>query len=100
MAQDITTNELSAEIGGVAEKVDRLVETADNLAISTARGFENTAAKEDLAVLRQEMNARFNETTMRLDRIEGALYRALDNRIERLEDRVRVVETSLGAANN
>jgi len=57
--------------------------TKEDLAQMVAKGFENTATKDDIARLDE-----------RLDSIEGFM-RGHDNRIERLEDNMRQVKTKL-----
>lgn len=64
----------------------------DGLASMVARGFEHTATKKDIS----EVRTRLDGIDDRLDRIENLLIRAHENRIERLEDKVRVLETALG----
>jgi len=70
--------------------------TTDDLARMVQKGFdgvdkklEKTATKEDLASTEAKLETR-------LDGIENLLLRALENRIERLEDDMRVVKTTLG----
>lgn len=56
----------------------------EDLTMMVARGFENTATKDDIGAV-----------IVRLDRIEHLLIRALDNRVTRLEDDNRVIKTTL-----
>ncbi len=65
--------------------------TTDDLARMVQKGFENTATKSDVSELRSDMP----EVNLRLDRIENPLLRAHENRIERLEDKMRIVETAM-----
>ena len=44
----------------------------------------------------EAVNKRFDGIDQRLDKIENLLIRAHENRIERLEDVMRVVKTKLG----
>ena len=77
------------------EKVDKKFESVDkqidNLAISVKKGFDE--ADKNLKDFRVEVNVRFNKVETRLDRIENILVTGHENRIERLEDKVRVLET-------
>jgi len=71
--------------------------TIDDLARMVQKGFENTATKDDLVEVNTRldgMDKRFDKIDTR-DHIENLLLRAHDNRIERLEDKMRVVETAL-----
>jgi hypothetical protein len=61
----------------MAEKI-----TIDDLAGMIARGFEQTATKNDLTALRTEMNERF-------DRVENLLLADHKRRIEKLEAEVK-----------
>ena len=65
----------------------------ENLAVSTQRNFDS---------LGREMNGRFDEVDkkfeaveLRFDRIENLLMRAHENRLEKLEDNMRLVKTKL-----
>lgn len=71
----------------------------DHLAGMVAKGFENTATKKDVSGLETRLDGidkRLDGIDVRLDHIENLLIRAHENRIERLEDKVRILETALG----
>ena len=85
MAKEVTNEDLARVVQKGFEGVDKQIE---NLATMTAKGFEETASKVDL----QKVETRLDR---RLDRIENLLIRDHNNRIERLEDKVRVLETAL-----
>jgi hypothetical protein len=68
--------------------------TIEQLAEMVAHGFSETAKKADISAVRQ----RLEEFATRLDRIENLLLRDHLNRIERLEDSVRVLKTESGMA--
>ncbi|MBI2120133.1 MAG: hypothetical protein HYT94_00735 [Parcubacteria group bacterium] len=80
--------------------------TIEDLALMVARGFENTATKDELMTMKEEMNAQFGEVNEkisdqakenkdRFDKIEYLLIRALDNRTAKLEDDTRVIKTTI-----
>ncbi|HEY4515459.1 MAG TPA: hypothetical protein VJJ22_04905 [Candidatus Paceibacterota bacterium] len=52
-----TVNGLKGTVNGLEETVSGLVTLVDNLAISTARGFEETATKEDMKKLESKVDA-------------------------------------------
>ncbi len=81
-------NSLSGKVGALTSTVTDLVTTVENLAISTKRGFDSTATKED-------MDAGFKEVNARLDRIESTVT-GHGNRIDRVVDDVRLVKTKVG----
>lgn len=56
----------------------------DDLAQMVAKGFEETS---------KEVNLQFNEVNERLDRIEKILFWDYKNRIEKLEDQVKELQT-------
>ena len=66
--------------------------TTENLTRMVQKGFETTAS--DIDTLRSEMKMEFSDVRKRLDRIENILLRAHENRIEHLEDKVRVIEVA------
>jgi archaellum component FlaC len=66
--------------------------TLDNLARMVAKGFEETATKTNLKELEKEMNNRFGEVNLRLERIEKILFWEYKERIERLEDQVKELQ--------
>lgn len=81
--------------------------TIDELARITQKGFEGVGA--EIKELREDMNNRFQKVDERFDkvetrfgtveeglnRIENRFVGAHENRIERLEDDMRVVKTTL-----
>jgi hypothetical protein len=68
--------------------------TIDDLAVMIARGFEATASKEEMNNRFDRVNEKFDEMEERLDRIENLILTDHRNRLERLEDKVRVLETA------
>lgn len=70
--------------------------TIDDLAIMVSRGFENTATKQDIHEIKEEMNERFDNVNIRLDHIEHHLIFGHTNRLESLEDSVRLLKTKAG----
>jgi len=60
--------------------------TIEKLAEMTQRGFES---------LEKTMEKRFDEVDKRFDRIENITLRNHKNRIEKLEDNVREIKTTL-----
>lgn len=72
--------------------------TIEDLAVMIKQGFDNTASKNDLNELRNEMTGRFGSVEESLDKIEMKLdnvaYRfevqALEQRVKRLEQLVGV----------
>lgn len=58
----------------------------ENLALMAAKGFEETAKKVD-------MDIQFDEVNKRLDKIEKILFWDYKNRIEKLEDQVKELQT-------
>lgn len=75
-----------------AQSFEKITAEIGDLAMMTARGFEKTATKLEL----EEVKTDLIEIKVRLDRIENLLIRDIGNRVEKLEDRVRVIETATG----
>lgn len=67
----------------------------EDLAMMAANGFEKTATKEELVALEKKMTLDSKEVHDHLDRIEHIFIRAHNNRIEKLEDDMRMVKTML-----
>lgn len=94
----MTIEDLATTVGGLATKVGGLVGTIEDLALITQRGFEGLEQR-----MREEFKQELKETEKRLteklddrcDRIEFILLRDQSNRLERLEDKMRRVETAL-----
>ena len=63
--------------------------TIEDLAVMTKNAFDRIDRRFD------KMDERFDKVEARLDRIENLLIRGLENRMDRVEDKVRVVETKL-----
>jgi hypothetical protein len=72
--------------------------TLDKLARMVKEGFDQTAWKADMARGFADVNTRLDGVGTRLDRIENLLLQDHLNRIERLEDSVRVLKTKTGVA--
>lgn len=68
----------------------------DKLAVIVKNGFDATATKQEMREGFGSVNKRIDGIDTRLDRIENLLIRAHENRIERLEDGMRLVKTQLG----
>ena len=83
------------------KKTDAAIE---NLAAMTARGFEKVDKRFEKVDKRLDgidgrldgIDGRLDGIDVRLDRIENLLIRDNTNRIERLEDKIRIIETALG----
>jgi archaellum component FlaC len=74
--------------------------TIEDLALMTQRGFSEVHI--DLDSFKKEVNERFNrvderfgQVDKRFDHIENLLLRAHDNRIEKIEDDIRFLKTTL-----
>ena len=78
------------------KKVKKPETTIDDLAMMVSRGFENTATKQDIHEVKKEMNERFDGVNVRLDHIEHHLVFGHTNRLEYLEDAVRMLKTKDG----
>jgi len=66
--------------------MNKMKMTIEKLAEMTQRGFES---------LEKTMEKRFDEVDKRFDRIENITLRNHKNRIEKLEDNVREIKTTL-----
>ncbi len=66
--------------------------TIEDLARITKNGFDTTATKQEM----REVNDRLDKMDGRLDKMENLLLRAHENRIEKLEDNMRLVKTKIG----
>ncbi len=66
--------------------------TIDDLARMVQKGFEETATRGDVS----EINTRLDKMDTHLDHIENLLIRAHENRLEILEDKMRIIETAMG----
>ncbi len=67
--------------------------TLEDLARMAAKGFEETVKKVDLENLEKQMSFQFGEVNKRLDRIEKILFWDYKNRIEKLEDQVKELQS-------
>lgn len=75
--------------------------TIEDLAGMTQRGFEGVDKRFEqvdgkIGSLHNEMNTRFEHVDARFDHIENLLIRAHENRLEKLEDEVRILKTLVG----
>ena len=75
--------------------------TIEDLARITKGGFDavdKRFAQVDgkIGSLHNEMNVRFEQVNARFDHIENLLIRAHENRIEKLEDEMRILKTLVG----
>ncbi|MCC6323427.1 hypothetical protein IT400_01400 [Candidatus Nomurabacteria bacterium] len=71
--------------------------TLDDLAIMVAKGFENTATKDEMNTRFNEVDERFNKVDERLDKIESRLDNIETNdgkRLDKLEDKTRIIYTA------
>lgn len=66
--------------------------TIDDLAQMVAKGFDGVDKRFDDVASKDDIK----RLDTRLDHIENLLIRAHDNRIEKLEDKMRIVETAIG----
>ena len=66
--------------------------TNDALARMVKEGFDQTATKEQFHTIEK----RLGQVDTRLDRIENLLLQDHLNRIERLEDDIRILKTKAG----
>lgn len=70
--------------------------TIDELARMVAKGFESTATKQDLEVLRSEFKKGMKNIDERLEDIDhrlGGIEHNHTRRIENLEDKIRIITT-------
>jgi len=82
--------------------------TIEDLAGMTQRGFQKIDSRFEqvnarfeqvdinLESFRAEVNHRFEQVNARFDHIENLLIRAHENRIEKLEDEMRILKTLVG----
>ena len=108
MAKEVTNEDIKSSI-------DSLTGLVENLAMSTAKGFENTATKSDVLELKTDLEQ--VKTDLKSFRIETreqfeknseehremnenieAIVGDYHPRIEKLEDKMVVVKTKLGMA--
>ncbi len=69
--------------------------TLEKLAIMIKTGFDGTATKQEVTAGFEGVDKKFGELEYRLDRIENLIIRGQENRIEKLEDNMRLVKTKL-----
>lgn len=85
LKKNITLDNLAGMIESGFVRVEKNTDKKiDDLAQMVARGFEETS---------KEVNLQFNEVNERLDRIEKILFWDYKNRIEKLEDQVKELQT-------
>lgn len=100
VTKSMTMDSLGLKIDNLASstdsKINKLSNLVESLAISTAKGFANTASKDDLNSVKKEfkneiktVNDRLDNIDFRLGRIESDHSRRLDN----LEDKIRIFST-------
>jgi archaellum component FlaC len=75
--------------------------TIEDLARITKSGFDAVDKRFEqvdgkIGSFHNEMNARFEQVNARFDHIENLLIRAHENRIEKLEDEVKILKTLIG----
>lgn len=73
--------------------------TIEDLARITKNGFDTTATKQEMREVNDrldKMDGRLDKMDSRLDKMENLLLRAHENRIEKLEDNMRLVKTKIG----
>lgn len=75
--------------------------TIEDLAGMTQRGFDGVDKRfgqvdSKIESFRAEVNQRFEHIDARFDHIENLLIRAHENRIEKLEDDMRILKTLVG----
>ncbi len=64
--------------------------TLNDVLLVTQKGFERMDTKFG------EVDERFNKIDKRFDKIENILLRNQDNRLDKLEDDVRMIKTVIG----
>jgi hypothetical protein len=69
--------------------------TIDQLAKRINEGFKTTAAKEDIAALRSELNEKFPAVESRRGKIEDLFLEEQRRRSENLETRMKKLEDAL-----
>lgn len=85
LKKNITLDNLAGMIESGFVRVEKNTDKKiDDLAQMVAKGFEETS---------KEVNLQFNEVNERLDRIEKILFWDYKNRIEKLEDQVKELQT-------
>ncbi|MBI5004833.1 MAG: hypothetical protein HZC04_01445 [Candidatus Lloydbacteria bacterium] len=88
----VTVDDLAVTVNNLTATVNDLAMTIEELVQMTQRGFEDIIAK---MATKADVNKRFDVIDTRLDRIEYLLVGGLSNRLEMLEDKMRIVQTSL-----
>ncbi len=84
----ITSNSKKATISDVIEAID-------SLATMTARGFEGVDQQFDQVNKRlDKIEARLDDFELRLERIENRILMNHENRFDRPEDKLRILETA------
>lgn len=74
------------------KKIDKVSDTVETLAGAVKRGFDATASKTDV----EELKTDVAEVKDRLHRVENILVGGITNRVEDLEDDVRILKTRAG----
>lgn len=69
--------------------------TIDDLARMVAKGFEDTATKQDLNSLKSEMNKKFDGMDKRFDKIENLILIDHKRRLEKLELEMKELKNAL-----
>jgi hypothetical protein len=89
-----SVNKLSFSMNKGFRRVENLIEEKiDQLAISTAKGFENTATKDDLKNFEERINGKFEGVNKRIDDFVATRVKYEDHNI--LKDRVHFIEKKL-----
>jgi hypothetical protein len=102
MTIDKLATEMRAGFSGVNKRIDTTVDLIDRLAVSTAKGFEHTATKDDLKELRVEIKGdiegvkdQLSGTNRRIDhlaetKVSKVTYKELDSRVGVVERKLAV----------
>ena len=96
---------MKAGFSSVNKKINNAVDLVDKLAISTAKGFENTATKEDIKRLENDIEGvkkniegvknQLEGTNKRIDdfaesKVSKITFKELDNRVGFMEEKLEI----------
>lgn len=91
----VTLNSLDKKVDYLGKKIEDLTVTVESLATATAKGFANTATKQELKDLESRMENKFEKLGTEVNNsIEGFVkdfrgdYDVLTSRVKRLETAV------------
>ena len=86
------------------EKITKKKTTLDDLALMVGRGFNAVDKRFDDVNKRfeqvdkkfEQVDRHFDEINKRLDNIESRIFINHENRFDRIEDKIRILETTQG----